>query len=205
MIVIDIETTGLNPKKNSIISIGAVDFENSGNLFYQECQVSPGAEIDDGALEVNGFTREQLRDPSRPFLSKTLESFIDWTKECEERTLAGHNLAVFDVPFLKEAMRTYSIGKWPFGNRSVDSHSLCYAHYISLGTKPPVAIDNEGNSKHRSGITLDVALNYVGIPEEPKPHNALTGAKSAAEVIHRLTKREGLFLEFYEYPVPTYL
>ncbi|MFH1333074.1 MAG: exonuclease domain-containing protein [archaeon] len=205
MIVFDVETTGLNPKKNSIVSIGAVEFENSGNQFYGECRPSPGAEISDEALAVNGFTREQLNDPGRSLLSKTLESFIDWVYKCNERTLAGHNLAVFDFPFLKEAMRTYSIGKWPFGNRTVDSHALCYAHHISKGMLMPVAMDKGGNSKHRSGITLDVALNYVGIPGEPKPHNALTGAKSAAEVISRLTKGECLFPEYSQFKVPGYL
>ena len=60
MIVVDVETTGLYPNKNSIVSIGAVDFLNPVNTFYQECRIWRGAKISDQALEVNGFTKKQI-------------------------------------------------------------------------------------------------------------------------------------------------
>ena len=46
MIVVDVETTGVDARKNSIVSIGAVDFENQKNQFYGECKIWEGAEID---------------------------------------------------------------------------------------------------------------------------------------------------------------
>ena len=59
----------------------------------------------------------------------------------------------------------------PFAYRTIDTHTLCYMHMIEHGIQPPVA-------KHRSALDLDRVLNYCGIPSEPAPHNALTGALS---------------------------
>jgi len=45
-------------------------------------------------------------------------------------------------------------------------------------------------------------LNYVGIPDEPQPHNALTGALSHAEVISRLLYDQELLEDFKMFPIP---
>ena len=60
MIVADLETTGLDSRKHSILSIGAMDFENQENTFYGECRIRENSEIDEEALRVNGFTREKI-------------------------------------------------------------------------------------------------------------------------------------------------
>ena len=52
MIVVDLETTGVDPRKHSILSIGAVDFNNQENYFYGECRIREGALIDNYALAV---------------------------------------------------------------------------------------------------------------------------------------------------------
>jgi len=54
----------------------------------------------------------------------------------------------------------------------------------------------------RSALDLDAVLNYCGIPEEPAPHNALTGALSHAEVIARLLYGRKLLPEFEEFAIP---
>ena len=36
MIIVDVETTGIDPEKHSIVSIGAVDFSNPSNEFYMK-------------------------------------------------------------------------------------------------------------------------------------------------------------------------
>jgi DNA polymerase III epsilon subunit-like protein len=65
MIIIDIEASGVDYKKHSIVSIGALDFSNPTNRFYGECQIWPGAHIMDEALKVNGFTKDQITDPNK--------------------------------------------------------------------------------------------------------------------------------------------
>jgi hypothetical protein len=64
MIIVDIETTGIDPIKNSMVSIGAVDY-NTGEEFYRECRVFDGTEIDPYALKINGLTVEQCNDKSK--------------------------------------------------------------------------------------------------------------------------------------------
>ena len=54
----------------------------------------------------------------------------------------------------------------------------------------------------RSGLNLNLILNYCGIPSEPDPHNALTGALCHAEVVSRLLHDKKLLPEFMEYDIP---
>ena len=56
--------------------------------------------------------------------------------------------------------------------------------------------------KKHSALDLDATLNYVGVPAEPMPHNALTGALSHAEVVSRLLYGRKLLPEFIEFEIP---
>ncbi|PIN81677.1 hypothetical protein COV11_01380 [Candidatus Woesearchaeota archaeon CG10_big_fil_rev_8_21_14_0_10_30_7] len=196
MIIVDVETTGLNPEKNSIVSIGAVDFNKPLDQFYQECHVWDGAEIDDYALKVNGFTREQVTDLSKKTLNEIITEFLAWTSNNSDMTLAGENPG-FDRDFLENSAKRYGL-KWPFGYRTVDLHALSYAHHLSNGTTLPL-------KKNRTDINLNTTLLYVGLPEEPNPHIAITGAKMEAEAFSRIIHGKNLLKEFKQYAIPEYL
>jgi DNA polymerase III epsilon subunit-like protein len=60
MIVVDVEASGTNYEKHSIVSLGAVDFDNPENRFYGECHIWDGAHIMEEALEVCGFTETEI-------------------------------------------------------------------------------------------------------------------------------------------------
>jgi len=196
MIVVDIETTGLNPRKNSIVSIGAVDFHNPEDQFYEERKIFEGAEVHPQALKVNGFTEEQIRDEAKRSLEEIIEAFLSWTEKSGIKVLAGHNIAGFDVLFLINSANKYGLN-WNMGRRCVDTHSLCYAHHLKRKA-PPL---NEGESS----LNLDNVLIYVGLPPEPKPHNALIGAKLEAEVLSRIIHGKALFSEYSNHEIPEYL
>ena len=68
---------------------------------------------------------------------------------------------------------------------------------VKRGLVPPVDAEHR-----RSALNLDVILNYCGIPDEPEPHNALTGALSHAEVIARLLYDKKLLPEFAQFEIP---
>lgn len=194
MLVIDVEASGTEPWKHSIVSIGALDFANPTNRFYGECRIWDGAHVMDEALEVNGFSMEQIKDPKKPSEADLVHEFIHWSDNLEERTFAGQNVS-FDRDFVRYAAERAGHTDWPFAHRTIDTHTLCYMHMINRGYQPPV-------SHKRSALNLDAVLNYCGIPAEPEPHNALTGALSHAEVISRLLYGRKLLPEFQEFEIP---
>lgn len=196
MLVVDVEASGTEPWKHSIVSLGALDLANPSYRFYEECRVWDGAHIMDGALAVNGFTREQITDPKKQSEADLVHAFLAWSEKIEDRTLAAQNVS-FDRDFLKHAAERAGHTSWPFSYRTLDIHSLAYMHMVDHGLQPPF-----DKVKRHSALDLDAALNYCGIPQEPMPHNALTGALSHAEVIARLLYGRKLLPEFQQYDIP---
>lgn len=195
MLVVDIEASGLSAEKCSILSIGALDLENPESRFYGECQVWEGAHISPDALEVNGFTKEQAIDGSKKTEAELIREFLEWSQHLRNRTLAGQNPS-FDRDHLQAAAERAGLS-WDLAHRTIDSHTLAYMHMVKSGQEAPV-----DEQHRRSSLNLDAILNYCGIPDEPKPHNALTGAISHAEVIGRLLYDKKLLPEFDSYEIP---
>lgn len=95
-IILDTETTGLDPKLgHRIIEVAAVEIVDrrlTGNHFHR--YVNPGRSSDEAALEVHGLTDEFLRDKPRfADIAKDLLEFVAGTE------LIIHN-AAFDCAFL---------------------------------------------------------------------------------------------------------
>ena len=178
MIILDIETTGLSATKHSMVSLGAVDYDN-GEEFYGECHAV--GEIDDFALGVNGFTREQCLDKTKDSPAALYLRFLSWALN-REMLLGGQQVGAFDITFLKQIHESEAVEwsspdgmkkpKWPFGYRSVDLHSVAYA---KLG----------------KSLSLDGILTAVGLKPEPKPHNALTGARLERDAFKLLLGSNG--------------
>jgi len=193
MIVVDVEASGTEYHTHSIVSIGALDFDNPTNQFYDECRIWDGAHIMDGALAVNGFTEKEITDPNKKTEGEIVRAFLGWAMEVKEHTLAGQNVS-FDRDFLKAAAGRAGLD-WPLAYRTIDTHTLCYMHMVKRGLNIPTT---EG----RSALDLDAVLRYSGIPDEPSPHNALTGALSHAEVASRLLYDRPLLPDFKQFPIP---
>lgn len=192
MLIIDVEASGTEPSLHSILAVGALDFARPENRFYGECRVWEGARLDDDGLRVCGVSREEATDPTRQTEAQLIAQFLSWAESVEEQTLAGQNVS-FDRDFLKAAAGRAGY-HWPFAFRTVDVHSVGYAHYAFHGRPVP-------EEKRHSALDLDALLRYVGIPEEPSPHNALTGALCHAEVLSRLLYGQTLVPEFAGYPI----
>lgn len=195
MIILDIEATGTNYQKHSIVSLGALELENPTNQLYLECRIWESAHIDEDAMAVNGFTEAEVTDPNKMSEEELLRNFLDWLEPVADRTLVGQNVS-FDRDYIKAACDRYGEA-FPLAHRTLDTHTLAYMHMVKAGLTPP--FDAE---KHRSALNLDAVLNYCGIPDEPEPHNALTGAKSHAEVVSRLLYDKKLLPEFEQFAIP---
>ncbi|MDP1695142.1 MAG: 3'-5' exonuclease [Candidatus Woesearchaeota archaeon] len=187
MIVLDMEMTGIDHQKCSIISIGAVEFEHPENKFYGECHIWEGAEIFDEALKINGFTRTQLASQQKSH-KQLIEEFLAWVKPIKNKTIAGQSLWM-DIAFLKVALARLNI-PWEFGHRYVDSHALAYEHFARAGK---LILKKEGTSD----INLDKILEFLGIKVRRNTHNALEDAQLTAEVLSRFIYGKNL-LEKYK-------
>lgn len=95
-IVLDTETTGLEvDKDHRIIEIGCVELVNrrvTGQKFHR--YLNPERDIDEGAIEVHGITRERLAN--EPRFVEVCEDFLQFIRGAE---LIIHN-APFDVAFI---------------------------------------------------------------------------------------------------------
>ncbi len=195
MLVLDIEASGTDYEKHSIVSIGAIDVDHPENRFYGECRIWDGAHIMEGALEVNGFTEAEITDKSKKTEGALVTEFLAWTEAIPDRTLTGQNVS-FDRDMLKAGAERAGLN-WELAYRTLDTHTMCWMHMIKRGFAAPV--DEE---HRRSSLNLDAVLNYCGIPSEPEPHNALTGALCHAEVTSRLLYDKKLLPEFEQFEIP---
>lgn len=95
-IVLDTETTGLNPKEgHRIIEIGCIELVNrrfTRNQFH--VYINPERLVDAGAMEVHGITNDFLAD--KPVFADIARDFIEFTRGAQ---LLIHN-ALFDVGFI---------------------------------------------------------------------------------------------------------
>ena len=95
-VVLDTETTGLEvEQQHRIIEIGCVEISNrrlTGRVFHR--YLNPQRDIDEGAQQVHGLTRERLAN--EPLFEHVSAEFLEFIRDAE---LIIHN-AAFDVTFL---------------------------------------------------------------------------------------------------------
>lgn len=94
-IVLDTETTGIDPKEHRIIEIGCVeliDRKLTGNHFH--VYLNPERQVEAEAIEVHGITNEFLAD--KPLFNQVAEEFHQFIQGSQ---LVIHN-APFDVGFI---------------------------------------------------------------------------------------------------------
>ena len=104
-VVLDIETTGLNPEKgDKIVEIGAVELINHipSGISFQE-YINPNRPVPADAVKVHGLDHEFLK--TKPLFSDISNSLLDFLRDDK---IIIHN-AEFDLGFLN--MELLSIGK----------------------------------------------------------------------------------------------
>lgn len=95
-VVLDTETTGLEPELgHRVIEIGCVEIIGrrlTNHKFHT--YINPERDLDEGAIEVHGLTREKLS--AEPRFAEVVHGFLDFIRDAE---VIIHN-AAFDVGFL---------------------------------------------------------------------------------------------------------
>lgn len=174
-LVVDIETTGVNPLQNGLLEIAAVSIRLNEEEQYEPfetfiCHVMPfeGAKIDPKAMEITKI------DPYHPFRfaiqeNEALNQFFEFarkavtTNRCRRAVLVGHN-AHFDLSFIQAAMLRCRIKTSPF-------------HAFTCFDTATLAGFVYGKT------VLAKALQSAGITfEREKAHSALYDAEKTAEL-----------------------
>jgi DNA polymerase-3 subunit epsilon len=154
-IVLDTETTGLDPKQgHRIIELAAIELDGrkvSLRRFHR--YLNPEREIEAGAVAVHGLTYESLQN--EPKFADIVAGFLEFIAGAE---LIIHN-APFDIGFLNHELQL--LGLPPLENTVLDTLKL--ARELHPGKKNSLdalcgryAIDNAHRTLH--GALLDTEL-----------------------------------------------
>lgn len=181
-VVIDVETSGLNPATDALLEIAAVTLTmNSEGKFEREqtfaYHVEPfeGARLSKEALEITGI------DPTHPFRyalpeGQALHRLFDAVREQLEKTgcyravLVGHN-AWFDLSFLLAAAARAGIEQHPFHTFTTFDTAALAA--VALGETVLA------RAARRARISFDMT----------KAHSAIYDAERTAELFCHIVNR----------------
>ncbi|MCI9534594.1 MAG: 3'-5' exonuclease [Lachnospiraceae bacterium] len=172
-VAVDLETTGLEAKRDKIIEIGAIHVVKGREIAAFHSMVNPHRRLKEQITELTGITDDMVENA--PDIGDIIEEFAEF---CGQAPLLGHRI-MFDYSFLKRAAVNHGI---PFEKNGIDTLKLC-RHFLP-----------EDQPKN-----LSAACEFFGIRRK-KAHRALEDARDAHYLYQRLaewllTKDCPLFLE----------
>lgn len=101
-VVVDLETTGLNPRLDKIVEIAILTVENGEVVDVFDTLVNPGIMIPFAASRVNNITDDMVRgEPTLESLIAKIHTLLDG------KIVTGYNVT-FDIGFLDQAF--YDVG-----------------------------------------------------------------------------------------------
>lgn len=157
---LDLETTGLNPKTDKIIEIGAIRIRDGKEAARWESLVNPGCQISNFTEGLTGIRNEELM--SAPAIEEVLPALMDFLMD---DVLVGHQI-LFDYSFLKKAAVNQGIF---FDKKGIDTLKLARKFLPQLPSR-----------------RLSDLCCYYGI--ETTSHRAGSDALSAAMLYERLVQ-----------------
>lgn len=160
-VVLDLETTGLNPRTDKIIEIGALLVEDGEILDTFSTFVSPGRRLLQQTTEITGITDEMLEHaPAFADIAEKLLAFLG------EHVLLGHSI-ISDYAFLKKALVNEQPKGFAFERNGLDTLKIA-RRFLPAEQK-----------KALSALTA-----YFQIPHEP--HRAFADAQATFLLYEKL-------------------
>lgn len=171
LVCVDVETTGLDPKRHGLLSVGAYH-PATGAQFYVECNPGADCAIEEIAMRVNGqdIGEARKRKDSDVAAVRMLQDWLRAVRECSRMKgrfiLVGKNPG-FDRDWL--VSRSYERADGipvDFERRMIDVHACALAVAAARGVDAPA-------------MKINAVYAALGLPVEPDPHNAFRGAQYA--------------------------
>lgn len=164
-IVIDTETTGLNPQWCRIIEVAAVVWSGGDEISSFSSLCNPGkrylSKSADKALSINNITREEIQKaPSSADVSTAFDDYMSFWLSYDPRVTA-YNIP-FDRRFLALKPFYMDEGLWS------GPDAMHLAKRVIGGSRNP---------------KLDDALMEIGVPYNGESHRALEDARHAADLL----------------------
>lgn len=163
-IAIDIETTGLNPKTQRIIEIGAVKVVKGFVTEETSMLIQPKRLLEERIIELTGIDDQMLEQA--PCIGEVIGTIVEF---CQGLPLLGHHI-MFDYSFLKRAAVNHGFS---FEKTGVDTLALCRQFMPEESKK-----------------NLTSACEYFQIVNQ-NSHRALADAYAAHELYQALGKQFG--------------
>lgn len=213
MIVLDIETSGINTGKCGIWQIGALELENPKNYFLQEGRIDDEDSIEEMALIVTGKTETELRNRKKQSQRQLIINYLDWIDSVKEKMFTGQNVG-WDISFIQNKCINYGLMdrfREVQSQRSSELHTLAQDKYFQIHGH--YLVDEKGKSKMNLSQELefcnlpDERINVTGenVVKEGKSHNALEDCMLEGEIFSRLRDGRNLFQEYKKFKIPAYL
>ena len=145
---------------------------------YVEIQHDPKYTWSDGAQKVHGMTREYLKEngvPMEEAVTQIASLILKYWGPSSPVCLLGHNVATFDLPFLRHTLRSQGI-EVKFANRHIDSFAAGVSTFQTYNS--------------------DDLFEAVGLPErDPAHHNALDDAMASLNAVRVIRRLWASFVE----------
>lgn len=162
-IVVDLETTGLEPNLDSIVEIGAIKVINGEIVDEKTTLVHPGIFVPQVTTDITGITTEMLI--GQPAFDKIVDEYLDFIGE--DGVFVAHN-AEFDFAFFNSHLRRMK--RPELVNPYVCTFKLAKAVHPNL-------------SRYGLGALVEV----FGI-ELPQAHRAVHDARATAHLFIKFLK-----------------
>ncbi|WP_292590111.1 MULTISPECIES: PolC-type DNA polymerase III [unclassified Mesotoga] len=182
-VVFDLETTGLNPKEDEIIEIGAVKMRGGEVIETYSSFIKPVRELSSLISSLTGITEDMLSDARS--IKEVLPEFVKFT---EGSILVAHNSS-FDYGFVRNSVKKHFGGDWEMP--CVDTLALAK----SLFKSKSYSLDNVvkrlklGHFDHHRAyedakVTAEVLKKFIQLAEK-------RGIQSVGE-LEKLRKNQNL-------------
>ena len=163
-IILDFETSGLNPYHDDIIEIGA-KVMGSDNYYATLVKPKSNQYISKKITEITGITNRTLRNEGKEWVTAYSDFYnwlLDQLKEDRENIIVSHNGTTFDFLFLKRMILDL---KQKGDNVSgIDEYTIIYVDTLLLSRRllPNRSYYNQGSLCKTFNIPIDVSHRAMG-------------------------------------------